>query len=423
MSINDAIAPSGWRWATLGDVVDRIEAGRSPKTLERPARGAELGVLKVSAVTLGHLRPDQNKALLPGYNPGGCPSVRRGDLLFSRANTTELVGAVAISEDDYPRLLLSDKTLRIVLREDWADPRFILYALRSYRVRGYLESVASGTSGSMRNISQGKLLATKLLLPPLPEQRRIAAILDKADAIRRKRQQAIQLTEALLRSVFLDMFGDPVTNPKGWPSSPLGELVVHGPQNGLYRPAKDYGRGRPIVRIDSFYDGELLGLARLKRAEMPRSDVAVFGLEPGDVLVNRVNSLNFLGKSAIVRDLLEPTVFECNIMRIRLDTRCIEPDYLVSQLGHAYVRRQVLRKARNAVNQSSINQHDVATLVVRVPPVALQRAFVALKLRCRCSLQSQLNLRSWSAALVTALRKVVFVTPEPGACFTSIEGC
>lgn len=80
-------------------------------------------------------------------------------------------------------------------------------------------------------------------LPPLPEQKRIAAILDKADAIRRKRQQAIQLADDFLRAVFLDMFGDPVTNPKGWPLKRFGEIGTWASGGTPSRAVADFLRG------------------------------------------------------------------------------------------------------------------------------------------------------------------------------------
>ncbi|WP_425375596.1 restriction endonuclease subunit S [Pseudomonas aeruginosa] len=91
----------------------------------------------------------------------------------------------------------------------------------------------------------GVLKSWEIPLPPLPEQKRIAAILDKADSIRRKRQQAIQLADDFLRSVFLDMFGDPVTNPKGWPLKRFGEV-------GTWSSG-----GTPSRAISDFFEGEI----------------------------------------------------------------------------------------------------------------------------------------------------------------------
>lgn len=220
-------------------------------------------------------------------------------------------------------------------------------------------------------------------LPPLAEQRRIAAILDKADAIRRKRRCAIELAEGLLNSVFLETFGDPMKNPKGWPTAKLGDLITDGPQNGLYRPAEDYGSGTPIVRIDSFYAGELTGLPNLKRVRIGDDLRERYRIADEDILVNRVNSPKFVGKSAIVPKLLEPTVFESNMMRLRADSSVLNPHFLINFLQQPYVRKQILTRTKDAVNQSSINQDDVQSLQIRVPPLDLQSQFATLKERAR----------------------------------------
>jgi type I restriction enzyme, S subunit len=136
-----------------------------------------------------------------------------------------LVGAVAIAKEDHPNLILSDKTLRLNLKLDLKDPVYLMYWLRTKDARQHLESHATGTSGSMRNISQENIRSTPIPLPSIAEQRRIAAILDRADAVRRKRQEAIALTEELLRSAFLEMFGDPITNPKKWKKVSLANAV------------------------------------------------------------------------------------------------------------------------------------------------------------------------------------------------------
>lgn len=229
--------PMGWRIAKIGELLSAIEAGKSLDGLKRPADPTEVGVLKLSAVSSGTFRPSENKALPPGVQTAGVPRIRKGDLLISRANTTELVGAVAIADDDYPNLMLSDKTLCLVPIEG-IDRFFLARALRTADARHQLESRATGTSGSMRNITQETILATTIPLPPLPEQRRIAAILDQADALRAKRREAIGKLETLVRSCFLDLFGNPVFNPERWPTmkfSDVGELdrgvSKHRPRN------------------------------------------------------------------------------------------------------------------------------------------------------------------------------------------------
>ena len=206
-------------------------------------------------------------------------------------------------------------------------------------------------------------------------QRRIAEILDKAEALRAKRRAALAQLDDLTQAIFLDLFGDPATNPKGWPRTSLGELIATGPQNGLYKPASDYGSGTPILRIDAFYDGEVTKLTTLKRVRVSDEERDLYGLRVGDIVVNRVNSMEYLGKSALIPDLDEPTVFESNVMRFDVALKTVQPSYVVQFLQSKFIKKQILTAAKNAVNQSSINQQDVKGFQVNVPPLSLQRDF------------------------------------------------
>jgi type I restriction enzyme, S subunit len=148
--------PSGWAEAPMGDLLIDIEAGRSFRCSARPAAVDEWGVIKVSAMTWREFDEGENKAVLDDAQVDPRFEIRSGDVLFSRANTVNHVGAVVQVRDTRPKLLLSDKSLRLVSRQG-VYPRWLLYYLRSPRARRYLESLATGTSDSMRNISQANL--------------------------------------------------------------------------------------------------------------------------------------------------------------------------------------------------------------------------------------------------------------------------
>jgi type I restriction enzyme S subunit len=167
------------RWPTvrLGELLHGIETGRSLQTTEQIARDDELGVIKVSAMTWGEFRPREAKSIEADYQPDEHHRIRKGDVLISRANTVELVGAVVRVDRDYPNRLLSDKSLRLVLDESKCDPDYVVQALRWPEARSHIEENATGTSNSMRNISQDTIRETPLRLPELQEQSRIASTL------------------------------------------------------------------------------------------------------------------------------------------------------------------------------------------------------------------------------------------------------
>lgn len=254
-----------------------------------------------------------------------------------------------------------------------ADKMFVAHFLRQRHVVDQVNGLAAGAN--LPRISPSALLTIQIPLPPLDEQRRIAAILDKADDLRTKRREALAHLDTLTQSIFHSMFGEGRRNPLAWPTSELDTLLEFGPQNGMYLPASEYGSGAPIVRIDSFRGGIIDDLSSLKRLRVSTNDLDNYGLQTGDILINRVNSIEHLGKSCVVPDLREPTVFESNMMRCRFDRNKVHSEYLRSALMSDYMYGQIVRRAKRAVNQASINQTDVRQFEIRVPPLELQQAF------------------------------------------------
>lgn len=196
----------------VGDVVLGIEAGRSPKTLERIASPSEPGVLKVSAVSWGHFDPTAAKAVSADTDLLPHHSVRCGDFLISRANTIELVGAVAIAEATHSNRYLSDKILRLVLDRESVHPEYLLYAMRTQRARQHIERNASGASHSMRNIGQAAILSTPIPIPTLERQvelaRGIRAQFELAYNIVRGLKDQLADAERLPQRILAAAFGD-----------------------------------------------------------------------------------------------------------------------------------------------------------------------------------------------------------------------
>lgn len=291
------------------------------------------------------------------------------DILYSKVGS---YGIACLVETHQPFSLYVSVCL-IKPKRDIIDSKFLLHLLNSPIIKRQADKCVKGIGVPDLHLIEIKNF--QIPLPPLAEQQRIAAILDKADALREKRRRAIAKLDELQKSVFLEMFGDPVSNPKGWEIKKISDLLVVGPQNGIYKPISQYGKGTPILRIDAFYDGSVTDINNLKRVSLLPEEQSLYGLQEGDIVINRVNSLNYLGKSALIPKLKEPTVFESNMMRMAFNTTKIHPKFIIQYLQSNHIKSQILTCAKNAVNQSSINQQDVKGFCVFVPPQEFQLRF------------------------------------------------
>jgi type I restriction enzyme S subunit len=159
-----------WPEKPLSQLIAAVEAGWSAKSEARLRRDNEFGVLKVSAVTSGRFRPEEHKVVHEIDESRSIITPARGDLLFSRANTRELVAASCVVEDDYPQLFLSDKLWRLTPKQDTVSNLFLKELFWRDGIRDKFRASSSGSSGSMLNISQDAMLRTTIPVPPYPYQ-------------------------------------------------------------------------------------------------------------------------------------------------------------------------------------------------------------------------------------------------------------
>lgn len=236
----------------------------------------------------------------------------------------------------------------------------------------------TSTGATIPHINRSALESIKVPNLTIQDQQKIAYILSKAEALIQKRKETISLLDEFSKSTFLDMFGDPVKNPKGWEKEKLRSFFSSEPQNGLYKHGSEYGEGIKILRIDSFYDGMIKDLNTLKRVKLKSDEVEKYSLNPNDIVINRVNSREYLGKVGLIPLIKEKIVFESNMMRFSVQESLINPVFLIHLLTTSYVKRQILKFAKDAANQSSINQQDVKNIEIIIPPNNLQNQFAKI---------------------------------------------
>jgi type I restriction enzyme S subunit len=256
------------------------------------------------------------------------------------------------------------------------DQDYFYHLLGSDLIYAEFSRLASGST--VKNLNIEIVKGIKVPLPPLEEQRRIAAILDKADGVRRKRKEAIRLTEELLRSTFLEMFGDPVTNPKGWRKISLGELLAEPLQNGAYFPKERYVEAPDGVEMvhmsDAFYN--FVERGQLKRVQVTSEEFEKYKLIPNDVLIAR-RSLNYEGsaKPCLISEADQPLIFESSLIRVRLNAEVIDSFFFFSYMLEPRARSAYVFPNVTKSTISGINQAGLRRISVLVPPMSNQKKY------------------------------------------------
>ena len=257
-------------------------------------------------------------------------------------------------------------------------PEFLEYALRCNRAIDYYKAKLRGSTARRRSLPTPTLLELDVPLPDIEQQKLALTTIHHAKNALDSRQAQLTKLDELVKARFVEMFGDLVENPKQFPCVLLGSIMTVMPQNGLYKPQSAYVQdkfGTPILRIDGFYNGKVTDFNNLKRLCCTDFEKERYLLVENDIVINRVNSIEYLGKCARISGLQEDTVFESNMMRFHLDDSKVNSTYITTVLCSQYIYRQILTRAKKAVNQASINQGDVQSLNVVVPPLSLQNQF------------------------------------------------
>lgn len=169
--------PKGWKVCNFGYILDSISTGVSLNGDDRQLTENDLGVLKISAVTSGFFRNDQYKVVSKNDINRTVQTLKKDDLLFSRANTRELVGATCIVDKDYEYLFLPDKIWKLTLKDSCINV-FAKFLLSDSKIRYELNKTATGTSGSMLNISMDKLKSLNIFLPPIDIQYKFSSMIN-----------------------------------------------------------------------------------------------------------------------------------------------------------------------------------------------------------------------------------------------------
>jgi type I restriction enzyme S subunit len=349
--------PDGWRLVQLGEICEII-AGQSPPgdTYRKIPEGLPFFQGKAD---FGKQFPTPRTWCVS-------PTIIAlpGDILIS---VRAPVGPTNIAD----RKCCIGRGLAAIRPGDRADRDFILAGLRIYE--SVLVKLGSGSTFSA--INRKDLETIKIPLPPLAEQKRIAAILneqmaavDRARVAANAQLMAVKkLRAAYLREIFVGLEGN------SWPCRCLKDILADT-RNGLYKPDEYYGSGVPILKM--FNIGRLDGtwnLERVDRIRLTTDEEETYRLEKDDILLNRVNSRELVGKCAVVDATTSGAVFESKNMRLRVIRNIAEPFFVAIWLNSVGGRRQIESRLKQIVGQATVNRSDLDSIEIPLPPIPKQR--------------------------------------------------
>ena len=343
-----------WSPATAGNQAFRyVDIGSVDRDSKRIVNAAELSVadapsrarqiLKARDVLVSTVRPNLNAvAIVPAELDGAIAST---GFTVLRANPQRL------------------------------DSRFLFYWVRT---PGFVKDMTKKASGaSYPAVSDRIVLDSTMPMPTIGEQHRIADILEKADAIRQKREDVIALAEDLPRSAFLELFGDPVTNPKNWDVRPLGEIAEAA--SGVTKGKRYENQNLvtlPYMRVANVQDGHLV-LDDVKTIAVSEEDAQRYRLESGDVLLTEGGDADKLGRGTVWRGEIKDCIHQNHIFRVRPGLG-VRSEYLSAIIGSARGKRYFMKAAKQTTGIATINMTQLKGFPVLVPPEALQHDNVAV---------------------------------------------
>lgn len=392
--MSNSVQISGWQTAPLKEVA----------TIQRQA---------ISAIDI---KSGSKYVALEHINPSGeteYETVRNGDIasskfIFSPQNL--LYGKLRpylkkITTPDFSGVCSTD-ILPILPNAKRLDRRYLYYYLRQESLVRL--ATTRSTGANLPRLSPKALYEFPILFPSLDEQKRIAAILDKVDAVRRKRQRAIELADTFLRSVFLDMFGDPVTNPMGWDEVTFKNLLKEGMTNGLSPSSRGTHQGS--VYTLSSVTGQRFNNDAQKEAMFSRPPSGYYAKRDCFLICRGNGNIKLVGKAKFPTKSINNTVVPDTIISAPIKTSLVTQEFLEIIWETNYIRNQIEQAARTTSGIHKINQSRVKAIRVLTPPLKMQQEFqsISLKLKqhirtisskCEDTLFSSLQQRAFKGEL------------------------
>ena len=358
------------RVCRLADVAT-IDSGSGFPLQYQGTQNAEFPFLKVSDMNLAG-----NERAIQTWNHSIAEEVRgklRAKAFPADALIFPKIGA-AIGTNKKRQLTrpscVDNNVMAVVPRVELLEPDFLYFLFLAKNLNDF------ASASNPPSIRKSDVENWAVGVPSIPEQRRIVDQLSRAEGIVRLRREAERCAAELIPALFLDLFGDPATNPKGWPEQRLGDIaeVVSGVTKG-----RKFGDKQtvdvPYLRVANVQAGHI-DLAVLKTIEVLPREVEQLALQRGDVVLTEGGDFDKLGRGALWEHDVTNCIHQNHVFRVRLTQSVALPEFFVTYLQARKAREYFLRCAKRTTNLASINMTQLRALPVVLPSMEVQREFL-----------------------------------------------
>ena len=352
----------GWIVKKLGEVCNTSSGGTPSKSHSEYYDGGTIPWLRSGEISKGNIYETELFITEEGLKKSSAKIFPINTVVIAMYGAT--VGQVGILKKE----MSTNQAVCGIYPNDVFSPDFLAYVLKNKKEKFIL--LASG--GAQPNISQTIINQTYIPVPPLSEQSRIVEELDLLSNIIEKKRQQLSELDNLAQSIFYDMFGDPVTNEKGWEVKTIGDIVL-SVNYGTSSPASEDGKYKYLRMNNLTYSG-FLDLKDLKTITIGEKEYEKYVVRKGDILFNRTNSKDLVGKTALF-DLDEEMIIAGYIIRVRTNSQMVLPIYVVKHMNTPYIKQYLANLCKGAVNQANINTKELQKIPICIPPLSLQQLF------------------------------------------------
>ncbi|MCF3601344.1 restriction endonuclease subunit S [Planktothrix agardhii 1806] len=363
--------PKGWKLDAIKNCCT-VVSGSTPKR-NKPEYWKNGNIPWVTPKDLSKLNSSiledtPEKITKLGYDSCSTTLLPRGSILFS---SRAPIGYVAIAGKD----MCTNQGFKSLIPNDSVNSNYLYWCMRRYAKN--IEDLGAGST--FKEVSKGIVENFKIPLPPIASQRRIADILDKADEIIRKRKEAIALTEQLLKSTFLDMFGDPVINPKGWDVVTLEQVaekekgaIKCGPFGSQLLISEFQDIGIPVYGIDNVQKNEFIWAKPKFITREKYQQLRAFSIKLNDVLISRTGTV---GRTCIAPPNIPESIIGANLLKVSLDQNEMSSKYLSYALSYSEFLIQEIKNMSPGATVPVFNTSNLKSLKLANPPMDLQIKF------------------------------------------------